>query len=97
MVKGEQTNISAFGQTALLTLCFENSSFASSCPRSLVLILHTLQHRRVLQHVWQDQEADLAPTDVDLLQLCHAAIAVGYSNVRHLEAGPNKSVGLQVC
>lgn len=71
--------------TALLTLSFENSCFASSCPRSLVLILHTFQHGRVLQHVWQDQEADLAPADVDLLELRHAAITVGDGYVGHLK------------
>lgn len=66
-------------------MCFENGCLASSCPRALVLVLHTLQHGRVLQHVWQDQEANLASTDVDLLELSHAAVPVGYGNVGHLK------------
>lgn len=65
-------------------LCFENGCLAPSGPRALVLVLHALQHGRVLQHVWQDQEADLASTDVDLLELSHAAVPVGYGYVGHL-------------
>lgn len=68
-----------------LTLSFEDGCFPSSGPGALVLVLHALQHGRVLQHVRQDQEADLASTDVDLLQLGHAAVAVGDRDVGHLK------------
>ena len=35
----------------------------------------TLEHRRILEHVGQDHEADVAPTDVDGFQRRHLAIA----------------------
>lgn len=65
-------------------MSFENGGFAPAGSRSLVLVLHTLQHGSVLQHVWQDEEADLTPTDVDLLQLRHTAVTVRHCDVGHL-------------
>lgn len=71
-------------QVLCFTLSFKNGGFApaSSCP--LVLILHTLQHGSVLQHVRQDEEADLTAADVDLLQLRHPAITIRHCDVGHL-------------
>ena len=34
-----------------------------------------LEHRRVLQHVRDDQETNLAASDIDVLQLVHTAVA----------------------
>lgn len=68
-----------------LTLCFEDSCLAPPCSGALVLVLHALQHGGVLQHVREDQEADLAATDVDLLQLSHTAVAVCHCYVGHLQ------------
>ena len=44
--------------------------------------LHFLEHRRVLQHVGQDEEADLAAADVDVLKLRRSPVAV-----RHVDVG----------
>ena len=38
-------------------------------------------HRRVLQHVGDDEKADHAPADVDLVELGHAPIASGHGDL----------------
>ena len=45
---------------------------------------HVLQHRRVLEHVGEDHEADLGAPDVDVLQLGHPPVPVGHGHARHL-------------
>ena len=45
---------------------------------------HVLQHRGVLQHVREDEEADLGAPDVDVLQLGHPPVPVGHGDARHL-------------
>lgn len=67
------------------TLGFKDGCLPSTGTRSLVFVLHAFEHGRIFQHVWQDQEADLAATDVNLLQLRHPAIPVRHSDVGHLE------------
>lgn len=71
-------------QSAARTLCLEDSGLAPPGSRALVLVLHALQHGGILKHVWQDQEADFAATNVDLLQLGHTAVAVRHCDVGHL-------------
>ena len=45
---------------------------------------HVLQHRRVLEHVGEDHEANLGAPDVDVLQLSHPPVPVGHGDARHL-------------
>lgn len=55
-----------------------------------LLLAHVLEHGRVLEHVGQDQEADLGAADVDVLHLGDATVAVGGG---HLEKGGAKGTG----
>lgn len=55
-----------------------SSSGPSSSPYDL------LEHRRVLQHVGQDEKADLAAPDVDVLQLGRPAVTVRHVDGREL-------------
>jgi len=38
-------------------------------------------HGGILQHIWDDEETDHAPPDIDLIELRHAAIPSGYRDV----------------
>ena len=54
---------------------------ASSSPAPAA---HVLQHRGVLEHVGEDEEADLGAPDVNVLQLGHSPVPVGHGDARHL-------------
>ena len=45
---------------------------------------HVLYHGRVLEHVRQDEEADLGAPDVDVLEIGHLAVPVRYRDLGHL-------------
>ena len=65
----------------------EDAALASGCPGaapSPAPAAHVLQHRGVLEHVGEDQEADLGAPDVNVLQLGHPPVPVGHGHARHL-------------
>jgi len=53
-------------------------------PSLRLLRIDVSEHGGVLEHVWKDHEADLAASDVDLLEIRHAAISRRVLDVGHL-------------
>ena len=45
---------------------------------------HVLYHGGVLEHVGQDEEANLGAPDVDVLEIGHLPVPVGDGDLRHL-------------
>jgi len=72
------------GPSARLTLCAQNGRLAPARRPAEALARLLLEHRGVLEHVGQYEEADLGAADVDVLQVGGASVAVGDRDLGHL-------------
>jgi hypothetical protein len=66
----------ATAAAAGVRLVAQNGRLAAvAAARAAAACCHVLEHRRILQHVGQNEETDLAAAHIDVFQLRHPAIS----------------------